>query len=408
MQSNEKSNHKAYSLTALTALLALAGTFGCSAADGADAQGADVEQISDVGEAVTGGTALTNPDPVFSPIVKITLPNGVFCTGYKVAPTLYVTGTGCGFQSSIGQVVTVTNARNGTGGMQHSITQVFLHPTQLGNANGIAYDTAIVKLGSRNPSIPALDPSYATQASGQSGIMTGFGCDALNPSRSGTLQFGTASASTTGHPSGPAFDPLYFFTPGSNPQLCGQDGGGPFFTVVNGAWKLSGFASGTPGGGSSFSRAYNVQDWILAVSNGLLGHNDFGVGKVGTFINRASNLCLLAAGANGGPAMQTSCTMSGAVLERFSVADPLTGSLWFKNPATQRCLVPSLDGLSVVSGTCDGPSTQWNVTGSGNFRPIVNAASGKCMAAHSTINGSLFDLAACDSSNNAQKWLFSK
>lgn len=411
----------------------MATALACASQDPGYSEQGDTGPAGEVQAAISGGSLVTSKYAPFSSIVKMGYKNSAFaageffsgCSAFKLASRWYLTAHHCGFQSNVGSTVTVTNNRDGSGGSTHTISNVVVHPSTLAlAANPLGFDLVMVQLDSDN-GIPAIDPIYADQFPSESGTMVGYGCDDYTGTHSvradGTYfdyaggnnykkQYATVT--TVPYTTPPAGNPYAFSSNGLSPALCPGDSGAPFFKIVNGQYQMTGVNSAGGGGSSSFARTYGANAWIDAVRANLPGKNEFSDYVRGTFINLWSNYCLEANVSNGQSSILDGCYMAASNLQRYQAMDKGGGYYEFQNLYTGGCLAIAnasiADAAPVTTVTCDGSdTTRWSISGTDDFRQVVNKKSGKCMHAQGTGVNAAIDQNVCQYTTD-YFWVFSR
>lgn len=397
---NPSSISQVFPQAALVAVLACTASIGCGDAM-ASGEGSS-EDVGSHGQAITGGTLVTGNAAPWSSVVNL---GG--CSALKVSARWYLSAWHCGYQSQVGQSITVTNSNDGTGGTAHTISQAVIHPTtlQLGG-NGIGYDLVMVQLSSDN-TIPSHSPSPVTQTANTQGTFAGYGCDNI-----GSNDFKKQIGTVTTVPYWNFAANAYAFTSNSlNPMICPGDSGGPFFTDVAGVLRLSGVNStyGAGQGGSDWARVSGAKEWIAALRAGAPGKNDFANQNIGTFLSQSSNFCL-----NNGVGNRTSieqCSMADSFAQRFR-AETNGAYRQFRRSSGGGCLsivgASTADGAQVSTQTCDNSNTtMWEVLQTtGDYRQYRNRHSGKCMRVANNAVTTFVTQATCQNTSDFY-WLFS-
>lgn len=359
------------------------------------------ESESDVGKIaqdITGGTLVAdNNGAPRSSVVKIQIGGvgGISCTGLKVGALWYLTANHCGFLQ--GQLVTTTNALDGNFTNDHSIVQVFDHPTdflsRVTMANTAAWDLTLVQV-EYDDGIPSHTPSYAVSLVGDTGTFFGYGCDSLNAGHSGKKQIGISSPTVNSN----SFPGTLIYATGT-PQSCSGDSGGPFFKIVNGVYRLAGTDRGHDANGTWWNRVFGASQWIDAVKAGLPGHNDLSNGKEGTFLSKTSNSCM------GSFYTQQSCRFLESADQRFTVVVS-GGNLRFVGQGNNagQCLgvADTFSGTAITHVACGTPASNWttqNPDASGRYRQYKNVWAQHCMRSVSLGNGTGYDQQPCSSAN---------
>jgi V8-like Glu-specific endopeptidase len=358
------------------------------------------ESESDVGKIaqdITGGTLVAdnNAGPRSS-VVKIQIGgvNGGTCTGLKVGPLLYLTANHCGFVQ--GQLVTTTNALGGNSTNDHSIVQVFDHPTDFlsrvpvqNNLNS-HWDLTLLQVD-YDDGIPVHTPNYLKQSVGDTGTFFGYGCDNVNPGNAGKKQFGTSSPTVNSNSY-----PSIVFRATTQPQICPGDSGGPFFKQVNGVFRLEGMNRAFDGGTSSWwNRIYGASQWIDAVRAGLPGINVLTNGSQGTFLSKTSDFCM------GSFFTQQVCSFLESADQRFTVVVS-GGNLQFVGQGANagQCLGvnDTFSGTAVTHVTCGTPASNWtiqNTDASGKYKQFKNVFAQHCMRSVSLGTDTGYDQQPC-------------
>jgi len=370
------------------------------------------ESESDVGKIaqdITGGTLVADNNGVpRSSVVKMQIGgvNGITCTGLKVGPLLYLTANHCGFAQ--GQLVTTTNALGGNFTNDHSVVQVFDHPTtflrRVNNSSALSsqWDLALVQV-EYDDGIPVHTPNYLKQSGGDTGTFFGYGCDNLNPANSGKKQFGVSSPTASFNNS--------IFSASSRPSGCPGDSGGPFFKIVNGVFRLEGVDRAGDGTSSYWNRVFGASQWLDAVKAGLPGINDLTNGKEGTFLSKTSNFCM------GSFFNQQACRFLESADQRFTVVAS-GGQLQFVGQGVNagQCLgVPdSFSGTHLTHVTCGTPQSKWTTqnTDASGYKQYKNVFAQHCMRSVSlgTDFGPGYDQQVCSNPTDYpdQFFVFSK
>jgi hypothetical protein len=409
---------------------------GCGAAnEWGDGQG-EVDVSSD---AVVGGTNVTqlqNGDVTrpFGPTVRIIAPldndnSALFprefgvpaqCSGVKIAPRRYLTGAHCVDTwngSATGQVYitndpTLADRDELDATFRYTVTKVRVHPSWLlgiySSADnrpdqiGRAYDIAMFEVSKSN-TIPQLVADNAVKINpndvthGTSSQLVGYGssrkafCD-----NTAVRILGDATGVDE------AALPFTHFLWQGPPGGQAGDSGAPVFNNLSGSWWLSGVVSGPVFNQNQtrISRAEPLINWIRAPAP-ISAVN----GQSGYLINGSGPFCLTNSSSNFASQWACYAATSSTDPQYWTLQQAETSTkLRLRNGASGKCLAAqnSTDGSTLVQQTCDTSNTnefqKWFFFDRGalkattgdtapgvRFYQILNWASGKCIA---SFNGS--------------------
>ncbi len=384
------------------------------------------EPVEGLEQAITGGTLLTEAQNVGVDACVVRF--GPNCTATKLLPTWYLTSASCLSGLPAGQTIQITNSISGALNDRApfiTLDRVVPHPSLRSSGEIRSYDVGLVKSREVVADIPNLFTSGLHVPHVPVGVanaaLTAYGCNLLNRTRDNWKHYAFFPTDVE-----PQFGRATFriWTPGSNPEVCG-DRGGPLFIKSGGAWRVGGIALSPTGfsagedPGSPFARTGNVRQWILDVIAGNPGFNHYVDQKRGFLVNEASRLCVSSNNILGNGSLMQQITCDGRTAGELATADPQywiltpngTGRWKFRNTFSNRCLdgVSSANDTPVAQVTCANVASQsWNIVPNLPYRKFRNDQSGLCMyAPFGSIDGALVRQQPCDTGASAlQQWQF--
>ena len=197
---------------------------------------------------IRGDTSKTNSWPW---MVAVYIGTTRICSGFLVSYEDVITAASCVSGVTVSTITVyagISTLANRANGLTFNVTNVTIPTTY--SASTFQDDIAILRLGgvaniSSTVGYCCLVNSTAVPASGENGVIAGWGQTSLTSSQSNTLQqavLQTQSTSTCGTTSTTArkFCAKTSYLSSS----CPSDVGGPFMTSTNGSWTCSGVING--------------------------------------------------------------------------------------------------------------------------------------------------------------------
>ncbi len=179
-------------------------------------------------------------------VVGLWLDDTYICTATLIHPKVLLTAGHCITENGETWNITVMSGSNITGwegSIVANVADTKTHPTWNGNINeSTAIDLALIKLDRDVTNIESYKiRNYPESSIGDVGVVVGYGITASDNDDTGIHRKGTAKILQKGILSG--LGNRYLLEVGSPSSTCSGDSGGPFFTMQNNQYVVTGVTS---------------------------------------------------------------------------------------------------------------------------------------------------------------------